>query len=71
MNYDREGILIWSEFIRKKQYSQEDEGVFSSFSFMNTGANLVMLFNNFGSKDNSIGIAAIDNQGKLQMTRLN
>lgn len=71
MNYDVDGTLLWSEFIRKKQYSQEDEGVFSSFSFLNTGGSLVMMFNNFGSKDKSVSVAAVDIMGKLQMTRIN
>lgn len=71
MNYENDGTLSWSEFVRKKQYSQEDEGMFSSFAFMNTGGSLVMLYNNFASKDHSISVAAIDKRGQLQMTRIN
>lgn len=71
MNYDVDGTLLWSEYIRKKQYSQEDDGVFSSFAFMNTGGSLLMMYNNFGSKDKSVTVAAIDISGQLQMTRIN
>lgn len=71
MNYSPDGVLIWSEYVRKKQFSQEDEGAFSSYSFLNTGGNLVFLFNNFETRDNSIGIAAVDNSGKLQLSKLN
>lgn len=71
MSYNAEGQLLWSEWVRKKQFSQDDEGVFSSFGFMNTGANLIMLYNTFGNESNTITANAIDNKGIIQTTRIN
>lgn len=71
MSYNAAGQMLWSEWIRKKQFSQDDEGAFSSFGFMNTGANLIMLYNIFGNKNNTVNVAAIDNKGMLQTTIIN
>ncbi len=71
MSYNAEGQMLWSEWVRKKQFSQDDEGVFSSFGFMNTGANLIMLYNTFGNESNTITATAIDNKGLLQTARIN
>lgn len=70
LNYNNEGILTWSEFIRKTQYSRDEDGILSSFGFLNTGASLVFMYNEDNS-DQAVSIAAIDEYGKIQTTRLN
>jgi hypothetical protein len=71
LNFDDSSHLAWHQFIRKNQYSQDDNGAFSSYAFLNTGASLAFLFNDFNARSNKIEIAAIDGQGQMQMQELN
>lgn len=71
MSFDASGHLEWSKTIRKRQLSQDDEGVFSSFAFMNTGAHLLMFYNTFGNRSNVVTVNAIDPTGLIQTTRIN
>lgn len=70
MSFDGQGNRSWFTFIRKDQYSQDDEGMFSSYSFMNSGGNLGFLFNNFSSRNSALNVAIIDPNGKLDISRL-
>lgn len=65
--YNGAGKREWSSFVRKDQYSQEDAGVFSSYSFINTGGSLGFLFNNYDSRRSRIILAVIDAEGKIDM----
>lgn len=71
LNFDSTSHLLWHQFIRKGQYSQDDEGLFSSYAFLNSGNTLVFLFNDFNSKSNTMELAAVDGNGKLQMQPMN
>lgn len=71
VNYDGEGKKVWSNFIRKSQFSQDDNGLFSSFALLNSGANLVFLFNNFTSNRSTVNLASVDAEGNLQLKRMN
>ena len=70
MSFDGQGNRSWFTFIRKNQYSQEDDGLFSSYAFMNSGGNLGFLFNNFSSRNSALNIAIVDPSGKLEVSKL-
>lgn len=70
LNFNDSSRLDWYKFIRKNQYSQDDNGLFSSFAFLNAGSSLVFLFNNFNSQSNEMELVAIDNKGNVQMQPL-
>jgi hypothetical protein len=65
LSYNAEGVREWSSFIRKDQYSQEDGGVFSSYSFINTGGSLGFLYNNYDSRRSRITLAVVDAEGRI------
>ncbi|GAA4463632.1 hypothetical protein GCM10023093_12570 [Nemorincola caseinilytica] len=62
--YDKNGVREWSAFIPKQQYSQEDEGVFSSFALLNTGGTLAFLYNDFDSNHSRIQMSTLTPEGK-------
>lgn len=66
LSVDASGAMQWPSFIRKEQYSQEDGGLFSSFAFVNTGANLGFLYNNFNRQRSSIALVQIADDGQQQ-----
>lgn len=66
LSVDASGALQWPSFIRKEQYSQEDGGLFSSFAFVNTGANLGFLYNNFNRQRSSITLVQMEADGQQQ-----
>jgi len=71
INLDKDGNILWSEHIRKSQRSIDDNGELSSFTLMNSGANLVFLYNLFNRADHSLGLSSVDPTGLMQMSRLN
>lgn len=70
MSYDGDGTQEWSSFIRKDQYSQEDEGLFSSYGLVNTGGTLGFLFNDFNARRSRIQLATVDASGSIGMRAL-
>lgn len=68
LSVDSSGAMQWPSFIRKEQYSQEDGGLFSSFAFVNTGASLGFLYNNFNQQRSSITLVQVADDG-LQQSR--
>jgi hypothetical protein len=71
IDYDIDGNRKWHSFIRKEQYSQEDDGLFSSYALLNSGGSLVFLYNDFNTSKSSLNLAAIDVDGNLQMKKMN
>ena len=65
LSYNAAGDREWTSFIRKDQYSQEDGGIFSSYSFVNTGGSLGFLYNDFDSRRSRITLAAIASDGQI------
>lgn len=65
-----DGNIEWSTFIRKDQYSQEDGGVFSSYSLLNTGGSLGFLYNTLSGRRSAIQLATVDGDGKTEMRSL-
>ncbi len=67
LSYNGDGVREWYSFVRKQQYSQEDGGRFSSYAFLNSGAALGFLFNDYDVKQSRIQLATVDNSGKADM----
>ncbi len=68
--YDKNGKREWSTFIPKNQFSQEDEGVFSSYALLNTGGTLAFLFNDFNSRHSRIQLATVTANGQSEINSL-
>jgi hypothetical protein len=71
LNYNKDGQREWKSFIQKDQYSQEDEGVFSSYAILNTGGTIAFLFNDFNPTHSRIQLATLDPDGKTAVHSFN
>lgn len=65
LSYDAVGNREFSSFIRKDQYSEEDGGAFSSYTFINSGGSLGFLYNDYDRRRSQITFAAVDATGKI------
>lgn len=62
-----DGTTQWSEILKKKQYSENDQGYFSSFGYINTGQRIHLIFNESVSKDNMLNDFIIDTKGEYKI----
>lgn len=60
-----DGQIHWLNVIRKTQESTDDGGAFSSFLQMTTDNDLIMIYNNFGNRDNEVKYSVIDASGRF------
>jgi hypothetical protein len=67
LSYGPDHHKEWHKFLRKEQYSQEDGGMFSSYSIMNTGGGLGFLFNDFNSKRSRIQLTSVSADGSMHI----
>jgi hypothetical protein len=67
LSYNGNKEKEWHTFLRKEQYSQEDGGMFSSFSLLNTGGGLGFLFNDFNSRRSRIQLSSVSGDGKVNV----
>ena len=67
LSYDKDGALEWNSFIPKEQYSQEDNGIFSSYALLNSGGTLAFLFNDFNEAHSKIQLATLTSDGKTDI----
>jgi hypothetical protein len=65
--YNNDGVREWNTIIPKQQYSQEDDGVFSSYALLNTGGSLAFLFNDFDTRHSRIQLATVTADGKTDV----
>lgn len=70
LSYNTEGQREWNSIIRKEQYSQEDAGVFSSYTFLNTGGALGFLYNNYDTRRSRITLGVINPDGQIDTHHL-
>lgn len=63
LSYDKNGTREWNSFVHKRQYSQEDEGVFSSYALLNTGGTLAFLYNDFDVRHSRIQLSTVSPEG--------
>ncbi len=64
--YDQAGNNLWNKVVPKRQYSQEDEGLFSSYLMLNSGSSLVFLFNDFNDSHSKIQMANLKPEGLIE-----
>ena len=67
LSYNADGQRQWSSFIPKEQTSQEDGGMFSSYSLLNSGGTLAFLFNDFNNQHSRIQVATVYGEGKTNL----
>ncbi len=53
-SFDKDGKLDWDRVLHKRQYSQDDEGLFSSFFVFRTSALLGIIFNDAISSEGTV-----------------
>ncbi|MCC6185824.1 MAG: hypothetical protein IT256_01585 [Chitinophagaceae bacterium] len=64
LSYDAQSKQEWHTFLRKEQYSQEDGGMFSSYSLLNTGGGLGFMFNDFNNRRSRIQLTSVSATGQ-------
>ncbi|MGB1206849.1 MAG: hypothetical protein ACPG5B_14465 [Chitinophagales bacterium] len=57
------GSLLWDEVLKKRQYSEEDKGYYSSFGMANSGQFLNLIFNEEISNNTNINNYKIESTG--------
>lgn len=67
LSYDAGKQQQWHTFLRKEQYSQEDDGIFSSYTLLNTGGGLGFLFNDFDARRSRIQLNSVNAEGAVQV----
>lgn len=71
ISFDKEGTIQWSEYLRKNQFSTNDEGFYSSYVLLNSGANLVFVYNeNLSVNKQTISVNAINAKGDNMVERI-
>ncbi len=65
LSYNAAGERQWASFIPKEQTSQEDGGLFSSYSFLNSGGTLAFMYNDFNNNHSRIQLSTIYADGRL------
>ncbi len=64
MSIHPDGKLHWSSVLPKKQYSQNDNGIFSSFFLFKTSASLRLIFNDEIKWENTVSEYVLTGSGK-------
>jgi hypothetical protein len=64
------GEAHWSTVLHKKQYSQDDDAVYSSFFLFKTGSNLRFLFNDEIKYENTVSEYVLDGNGNFERNSL-
>lgn len=54
INLNPDGTELWKEIFHKKQFSQDDDGIFSSFFTFSTPSRMRILYNDEIKKDNTV-----------------
>ncbi len=70
LSYSPDGQLEWDNILHKKQYSQNDEGIFSSYFLATTTARLRLLFNDEIRYENTVSSYNLTGDGKARRTTL-
>jgi len=71
LNLDKEGSVKWQSLVDKEQFSQDDEGYFSSYSTVLSGGNILYFYSTVGSDKIRGQLVAVDAAtGKLDLEPL-
>ena len=63
LSVNPDGSLLWDEVLKKRQYSEEDKGYYSSFGMANSGNSLNIIFNEEISNNTNINNFKIESTG--------
>ncbi len=66
VNVDVNHNELWKNVIYKKQFSQDDEAIYSSFAVMKNPSRLQLIFNDEIKKNNTVSTYALDPVGNMQ-----
>lgn len=61
-----DGNLLWTDILHKKQYSHDDEGIFSSFFLFKNPSRLRLVYNDEISSENTVSEYVVQGNGKYQ-----
>ena len=67
---DPEGKMDWNKVLYKKQFSQDDDGIFSSFFVLKTPSRLRFIYNDEIKKNNTVSEYLMDPNGKIARNSL-
>ncbi len=65
-----DGSLFWDNVLRKKQYSEDDDGYFSSFGVVNVRSALNLIFNEEITKNTTVNGYVLDAKGDYKIQSL-
>lgn len=69
-NLNTDGSISWNKVLYKKQFSQDDEGVFSSFFLMKTPSRLRFLYNDEIKRNNTVSEYIMNPNGSIARNSL-
>ncbi len=61
-----DGSLMWSDILHKKQYSHDDDGIFSSFFLFKNPSRLRLVYNDEISSENTVSEYVVQADGQYQ-----
>ncbi len=68
--YDKEGKLIWNEVLHKKQFSQDDNAVYSSFFLMKNPSSVRLIYNDEIKQENTVSEYVVSPRGGTERNSL-
>lgn len=70
LNYDGRGDLTWSDVLHKKQFSQDDGAIYSSFFVMQNPSSIRLIYNDEIKKENTVSEYVISTSGSAERNSL-
>jgi hypothetical protein len=71
LNFNDEGAIKWRSVLNKEQFSQDDEGYFSSYATVLSGGNLLYFYSTLGAEKIRGQFVSVDAlNGKLDLEPL-
>lgn len=68
--YDKEGKLIWNDVLHKKQFSQDDNAVYSSFFVMKNPSSVRLIYNDEIKQENTVSEYVVSPTGSTERNSL-
>ncbi len=69
-NINPTGDILWNKVLYKKQFSQDDDGIYSSFFVLRTPSRLRFIYNDEIKKNNTVSEYLMDPVGKIARNSL-
>lgn len=65
-SFTKDGTLTWSDVLHKKQYSHDDDGVYSSFFLFKNPSKIRLIYNDEISTENTVSEYIVNANGQYQ-----